>query len=145
MQYEKNKTHEDVWCSKEPFSVLFPMLYTLASYKEAKVKEVWRLVGEQGGWDLRFERHFNDWELEKTENLFDMIKDKKIHSLEKDRRAWKLTKDGRFSVKSSFDFLEGERDRTFPKKIILEQMCSFQSGLLCLGILVGKSLNNGSA
>ena len=32
------------------------------------------------------------------------------------RRAWKLTKDGHFSVKSSFNFLEGrERQASFQK------------------------------
>ena len=53
---------EDVWCSEEPFSELFPPLYVLAGIgsKGASVKDVWRPVGEQGGWDLHFERHFND-------------------------------------------------------------------------------------
>ena len=96
--------------------MLFPMLYTMFGSKRASVKEVWRLVGELGGWDLRFERQFNDWELETVEILFNLIKDKKIIPLEEDRRAWKLTKDGRFSVKSSFEFLEGERETgLFPK------------------------------
>ena len=49
--------------------------------------------------------------MEIVENLFNLIKDKKINSLEKDRRAWKLTKDGRFSMKSSFDFLVRKRER----------------------------------
>ena len=49
--------------------MFFPMLYTLSGSKVANVKEVWRLVGELGGWDLRFERHFNYWELETMENL----------------------------------------------------------------------------
>ena len=91
--------------------MLFPMLYTMFGSKRASVKEVWRPVRERGGWDLRFERHFNDWELETVENLFNLIKDKKINPLEEDRRAWKLSKDGRFSVKSSFDFFlrGGER------------------------------------
>ena len=100
--------------------MFFPILYTLFGSKVANVKEVWRLVGELRGWDLWFERHFNDWELEMMENLFNLIKDKKISSLEEDRRAWKLTKDDRFSVKLSFDFLEGERETSLPKKIILE-------------------------
>ena len=30
------------------------------------------------------------------------------------------------------------------RKVILEYMGSFQNGLLCLGSLVGKSINNGS-
>ena len=66
------KFWENVWCSEEPFSMLFPMLYTMSGSKRASVKEVWRPVGELGGWDLQFERHFNDWELETVENLFNL-------------------------------------------------------------------------
>ena len=34
--------------------MLFPMLYTMSVPKRASVKEVWRPVGELGGWDLWF-------------------------------------------------------------------------------------------
>ena len=54
------KFWEDAWCSEEPLIVLFPMLYVLTGSKGASVKEVWRPAGEQGGWDILFERHFND-------------------------------------------------------------------------------------
>ena len=67
--------------------MLFLMLYTMSGSKRASVKEVWWPIGELGGWDLRFERHFNDWELEMVENLFNLIKYKKINPLEEDRRA----------------------------------------------------------
>ena len=98
--------------------MIFPTLYILAGSKGASMKEVWKPTGEQGGWDLLFEKHFNDWELETVENLFNLIKDKKINSLEQDKRVWKLTKYGRFSIKSSFDFLEGERETSlFPKRL----------------------------
>ena len=72
--------------------MLFPMLYTMSNSKRASVKEVWRPVGDLGGWDLRFERHFNDWKMEMVENLFNLIKDKKINPLEQDRRVGSLQK-----------------------------------------------------
>ena len=81
------KFWEDAWCNEEPFSMLFPMLYTMSGSKRASVKEVWRPIEDLRGWDLRFERHFNDWEMETVENLFNPIKDKKINLLEEDRRA----------------------------------------------------------
>ena len=101
---------------EEPFSVLFLMLYTLSGSKGASVKEVWRPIRELGGWDLQFERHFNDWELEMVENLFNLIEYKKVNPLEEDRRAWNLTKDVRFLVKLSFDFLEGRERHASSQK-----------------------------
>ena len=67
------KFWEEAWCSEEPFSMLFPMLFTMSGSKRASMKEVWRPVGELRGWDLRFERHFNDWEMETMKNLFNLI------------------------------------------------------------------------
>ena len=38
----------------------------LFSSKGAKVGEVWETTGDGGGWNMRFIRPFNDWELEET-------------------------------------------------------------------------------
>ena len=82
---------------------------------------------------IRFERHFNDWELETVENLFNLIKDKKINPLEEDRKAWKLTKDGRFSIKSSFDFLEvGRETSLFPKRLFWNKWVPSKMGFFAL-------------
>ena len=36
----KIKFWENAWCSEEPFSMLFPMLYTMSGPKRARMKEV---------------------------------------------------------------------------------------------------------
>ena len=50
------KFWEDSWCSEEPLCELFPLLYILAGSKGASVKEAWLPIGEEGEWNLRFER-----------------------------------------------------------------------------------------
>ena len=40
---------EDVWCSPNPLCNTFPMLYSLADSKGAKVDEVWEILGEGDG------------------------------------------------------------------------------------------------
>ena len=68
-------------------------------------------------------------EMETVENLFNLIKDKKINPLEEDKRAWKLTKGGHFLVKSSFDFLEGERETSlFTKRLFWNKRVPFKIG-----------------
>ncbi|KAL6332308.1 hypothetical protein AAG906_004871 [Vitis piasezkii] len=48
----------------EALSLSFPSLYALVTSKEAWVAEVWDATGEDGGWNPRFSRPFNDWEME---------------------------------------------------------------------------------
>ena len=55
---------EDAWCSQYTLCTTFPALYSIANSKGAKVAEVWVSLGEGGGWNLRFGRGFNDWELD---------------------------------------------------------------------------------
>ena len=57
---------EDRWCGENPLCVTFPTLYAVAASKGDIVGEVWETIGEEGGWNLRFIRPFNDWEMEET-------------------------------------------------------------------------------
>ena len=58
---------EDILCGENPLCTSFPTLYAVAASKGAKVGEVWETIGDEGGWNLRFIRPFNDWKLEKTQ------------------------------------------------------------------------------
>ena len=51
---------ENVWCGEAPLCSSFPSLYEVAISKGAKVAELWEVTGTRGGWNFRFERHFND-------------------------------------------------------------------------------------
>lgn len=51
---------EDPWCGESPLSLAFPTLYELTGSKGAKVVELRAGFGEEGCWNFRFSRPFND-------------------------------------------------------------------------------------
>ncbi|RVX17395.1 Myosin-15 [Vitis vinifera] len=63
-------------------------LFALAVHRNATVNEVWDSSLGQGGWNLRFSRDFNDWELNLIRDLLNMLRDFRI-SLEEDSVFWK--------------------------------------------------------
>ena len=67
------KFWEDNWCGCLPLSEAFPALYNIASSKEAIISDIWVLFGDQGARDLKFERPFNDWELETVQTFIGQI------------------------------------------------------------------------
>ena len=56
----------------------FPTLYAMAASKGAKVGEVWDTTRGEGGWNLRFIKPFNDWEMEEIQRLINLISSKNI-------------------------------------------------------------------
>ncbi|RVW90817.1 hypothetical protein CK203_028606 [Vitis vinifera] len=71
------------WCGNTTLSQTFPQLFVVAVHKNATVNEVWDSSLGQGGWNLRFYRNFNDWELDLIRDLLNMLRDFRI-SLEED-------------------------------------------------------------
>ena len=69
---------EDRWCGDEALSISFPSLYALATSKEVWVVEVWDTIGEVGGWNPRFLRPFNNWELEMVERFLFSLQGKRV-------------------------------------------------------------------
>ena len=108
---------EDVWCGEVPLCSSFPSLYEVDSSKGAKVAELWEVTGTRGGWNFRFEKHFNDWELEEAQRFICTVSTKSLSPLSVDRLRWNGAKDGMFSVKSSYDLLEGGRQQLVPVKM----------------------------
>ena len=51
---------KDIWCGEAPLCSSFPSLYEVASSKGDMVANLWEVTGTGGGWNFRFERHFND-------------------------------------------------------------------------------------
>ena len=97
---------EDVWCGETPLCSSFPSLYEVASSKGDKVADQSEVTGTRGGWNFRFERHFNDWELEEAQRFICIVSTKSLSPLSVDRLRWNGAKDIMFSVKSSYDLLE---------------------------------------
>ena len=100
---------EDAWCSEAPLCLSFHTLYEVAVSKGARVANLWESLGSKGGWNFKFERSFNDWELDIVQCFICSISSKRLSPLIRDRLLWKEAKDGFFIVKSNFVFLEGRR------------------------------------
>ncbi|RVX05123.1 hypothetical protein CK203_020162 [Vitis vinifera] len=65
----------DKWCGNAALSQIFPQLFTLAVHRNAMVNEVWDSSLGQGGWNLRFAKDFNDWELDQIRDMFNLLRD----------------------------------------------------------------------
>ena len=93
----------------------FPQLFNVAAQKSATVGELWDQNAGQGGWNLRFFRSFNDWELALVDELLQILRSQRI-TLEEDLALWKRGKNGKFDVKDAYGLLTSHSTSLFPKK-----------------------------
>ena len=75
---------------------------------------MWDQNSGQGGWNLRFIRDFNDWELDVVGELLQVLRSQRI-SLEEDLVFWKGGKNGKFGVKEAYALLICPSVSLFPK------------------------------
>ena len=109
---------EDVWCGEASFCSSFPSLYEVASSKGDMVADLLEINGTEGGWNFRFERHLNDWELEEAQRFICTVSTKSLNPLSVNRIWWNGENDGMFSVKSSYDLYDGGRPHLVPVNMI---------------------------
>ena len=58
------KFWKEIWCGNNTLCETFPSLFALVNSKDAWVVDCWDYLGEEGWWNPRFSRSFNDWEVE---------------------------------------------------------------------------------
>ena len=109
---------KDIWCGNDALCDSFPSMYVLAASKKAWLVELWDSTGEEGGWNPRFSRPFNVWEVEEVERLLLTIQGKRLDTNLEDRVIWKETKDRNFFVKSLYNAFDCRSAVPFPKSII---------------------------
>ncbi|RVW51001.1 Transposon TX1 uncharacterized 149 kDa protein [Vitis vinifera] len=91
----------------------------------------------QGGWNLRFIRGFNDWELNMVDELLQILRSQRI-TLEEDLALWKGGKNGKFDVKDAYGLMISHSIPLFPKKGIWVENVPSK-----LAFLRGKLLGGG--
>ena len=64
----------DHWCCRTALFQSFQQLFAMTAHRNVTVKEVWDQNFGQGGWNLRFFRAFNDWELDLIGNLLNVLR-----------------------------------------------------------------------
>ncbi|RVW65596.1 putative ribonuclease H protein [Vitis vinifera] len=131
---------KDKWCGNTPLCEAYPSLFDLAVSKDAKVADCWDSMGEVGGWNSRFLRPFNDWEVEEVESFLLIIQGKRLNADLEDRMVWKETKDGNFSVKSCFNSLDHSSAVPFPWRIIWSSFVPSKVGFFTWEAAWGKVL-----
>ncbi|RVW38340.1 putative ribonuclease H protein [Vitis vinifera] len=107
----------DVWCKGTRLSQNFLHLYAMASHRNATVEEMWDQNFGQGGWNLRFLRDFNDWEMDMIGNLLHVLRDYKPF-MEEDSVCWKGGRNGKFRVKEAYRLVARPNDIGFPSRCI---------------------------
>ncbi|RVW44281.1 hypothetical protein CK203_071062 [Vitis vinifera] len=93
----------------------FPLLYEMAVNKNATVNEMWDHSSGPGGWNLRFHRDFNDWELDLIRGLLVRLRDVKLSS-EEDGVLWKGGGHGKYGVKQAYNGLVVTNACDFPHR-----------------------------
>ena len=131
---------EDVWCGEAPLCSSFPYLYEVASSKGDMAAVLWEITGEGGGWNFRFKRHLNDWELEEAQRFIGIVSTKSLSPLTVDRMWWKGAKDGMFSVKSGYDVLDVGWQNLVPVKMIWNPIAPTKVGFFVWEAWWGKIL-----
>ena len=101
---------------------------------------LWEITGEGGGWNFRFERLFNDWELEEAQRFIVTVGTKSLSQLTGDRIWWNEAKDGSFSVKSSYDVLDIGGQNLVPVKMIWNPIAPTKVGFFVWEVWWGKIL-----
>ncbi|RVW99833.1 Transposon TX1 uncharacterized 149 kDa protein [Vitis vinifera] len=89
----------------------------MAAHRNATVEEVWDQNFGPGGWNLRFLRDFNDWELDLVGNLLHVLRGYRL-TLEDDSVSWKGGRNEQFGVKEAYRLLVNPNDTAFLKKCI---------------------------
>ena len=74
---------KDPWCGDVELSWRFPHLFNVAAQRNTTVGDMWDQNSGQGGWNLRFIRGFNDWELIMIGKLLQILRSQRI-TLEED-------------------------------------------------------------
>lgn len=109
-----------------PLCDLFPKLYAMVVSKEAKILEVWQNSEQGGGWNLGFQRSFNDREMENVEELIGIISDKEINTEEKNCCGKLIKKLLYCEVKYG---VVGRG--VVPKRLVWNKLVSTKVGFLC--------------
>ena len=108
---------KDRWCEEELLVVAFPMLFSIATDKEAQVDRMWEQVGEMSCWNPVFTRQINDQKLGEVEKLHRRLQGQVIKGGAEDIMGSRLSKGCSFAVKSFYSlasrFLKG-----FPTSIM---------------------------
>ncbi|WMV54149.1 hypothetical protein MTR67_047534, partial [Solanum verrucosum] len=89
---------EEVWAGQASLKASFPDLFSLSLEKVATVKE----MRDAQGWNLKFRRPLNDWEVNRMVEFLNILERYKELSNREDKLLWAPDTQGRFSVGTAY-------------------------------------------
>ncbi|WMV13212.1 hypothetical protein MTR67_006597 [Solanum verrucosum] len=89
---------EEVWAGQASLKASFPELFSLSLQKVATVKE----MRDAQGWNLKFRRPLNDWEVNRMVEFLNILERYKELSNREDKLLWAPDTQGRFSVGTAY-------------------------------------------
>ncbi|WMV11936.1 hypothetical protein MTR67_005321 [Solanum verrucosum] len=89
---------EEVWAGQASLKASFPDLFSLSLQKVATVKE----MRDAQGWNLKFRRPLNDWEVNRMVEFLNVLERYKELSNREDKLLWAPDTQGRFSVGTAY-------------------------------------------
>jgi len=127
---------EEVWAGQASLKDSFPDLFSLSLQKVATVKE----MRDAQGWNLKFRRPLNDWEVNRMVELLNILERYKELSNSEDKLIWAPDTQGKFSV--GIAYRNSQRTHTqssyWPWKMIWKVKVPFK--VACFTWLLAKQV-----
>jgi hypothetical protein len=108
----------DLWCGDRPLKLCYPVLFSIARFKDAWVTDNLYVVNGVAHWNVVFTRLAQDWEDEMVLSLYECLYSHRIWHGAVDKLVWSPSKRGYFEVKSFYKALASQEVVSFPWKNI---------------------------
>ena len=108
----------DQWCGDLPLHLSFPVVYGIATNREASVASSLERLGTEArrSWKVLLLRDPNDWETGVVDEFLHTLGSDLPQSEQGDRMIWKFSKKGDFDICSFYDKLRSPLPIIFPWK-----------------------------
>ncbi|KAF5465994.1 hypothetical protein F2P56_015953, partial [Juglans regia] len=104
----------DVWCGDIELSRAFPVVFRLATNKQAAVSKVMGFSNGEVLWDVGLSRSAQDWEVEEVTDFFRQLYSMEIRRQGRDQLCWRQTTSKKFTVRSFYKVILNQHHTGFP-------------------------------
>jgi len=108
----------DCWCGDSPLKLCYPVLLSIARYKDAWMVDNLSVLDGVVQWNVVFTCLAQDWEVEMVFSFYEQLYSHRIRHGADDWVVWSLSKWRHFEVKSYYKALDSQGSSSFPWKSI---------------------------
>jgi hypothetical protein len=107
---------EDTWCGESSLKDTFPVLFSIASFKEASIADNVEFSNGTAQWNIVFSRLVHDWEVEVLASFYSRLYSYKFRGIGEDKLRWIPSSKGAFEVSSYYRVISSHGSPSFPWK-----------------------------